>query len=307
VVAIGYSYDGKHDFSPYEYYTAHTETDSSFDMLGRERSRFGTTWAYDFGKLKNYHPLTESNSPIEELGLQPKDHLFNIEKVANSQLLCEVKRKTFDDIWEMYKDQLHTYLSPWHLETAYDVQLSDIAMGDPYEGLFPQFDKGSTLFIYDSLYGSEEQILQKTHQTVDRIVYPVGEINDAVEALTDRKYEGMDIITTAYGEPTGIYYDVQDRIFGKLNRGEDLNRLERLTLSVGAYLMGGKQADIEERIESILINRFQKKTRKAALGFSGVTEDFQEWKENNRDLIEEIKNDLLGLAEKKKSKKKRKK
>ncbi|MBD3194118.1 MAG: hypothetical protein GF317_03625 [Candidatus Lokiarchaeota archaeon] len=127
--------------------------------------------------------------------------------------------------------------SPWHLETAFDVQLSDIAIGDPYEGLFAPMDMNQITALYSQLFDSQEHISQTPQETLERLHYPVEEIQHVVEALIGRSYDGMDIIESQDGKRLEVRQEVLERINQKRIDGVFLSQIEQLILGVGAYLM----------------------------------------------------------------------
>ncbi|MEJ2250058.1 MAG: LAGLIDADG family homing endonuclease [Candidatus Lokiarchaeota archaeon] len=136
--------------------------------------------------------------------------------------------------------------SPWHLDTAYDVVLSDLSIGDRYEGLFSQWDKDTAQYIYTELIDPDSQTIEKPDQKVSKIKYPVGDIQQAVKILQISTYEGFDIITSDNGIPSGVNWDVQELIHEKMKSSEDLSNFEQLILCVGAYLMGGENRNLED-------------------------------------------------------------
>jgi hypothetical protein len=114
VMAIGLNYDGAHDFAPYERLD-HTEPrDPDLGNLAFESTRFGTDWVYNFNNLRNVELLKEYESPIEKLGLRPKDQIFEIYKLVEpseqnskfSSLFYEIRHNTYSTAWEQYKTQL---------------------------------------------------------------------------------------------------------------------------------------------------------------------------------------------------------
>ncbi|MBA7628165.1 hypothetical protein ES703_35641 [subsurface metagenome] len=114
VMSIGLNYDGLHDFSPYEKLDQKTQLVSDFDNLARESTKFGTDWVYNFNNLRNCELLWETESKVEELGLKPKDQIFEIYKLVEpseqnskfSKLFYEIRHETYSTAWEHYRKQL---------------------------------------------------------------------------------------------------------------------------------------------------------------------------------------------------------
>ena len=114
VMAIGYNYDGYHDLVPYERLGKTALPVSDLDNLGHESTKFGTDWVYNFNNLRNCRLLWEELTPLEELGLKPKDHIFEIYKLVEpseqnskfSSLFYDVRHETYSNAWEQYRKQL---------------------------------------------------------------------------------------------------------------------------------------------------------------------------------------------------------
>ncbi|MEJ2248088.1 MAG: hypothetical protein P8Y97_00325, partial [Candidatus Lokiarchaeota archaeon] len=135
--------------------------------------------------------------------------------------------------------------SPWHLDTAYDVVLSDLSIGDPYEGLFSQWDEDTAQYIYTELIDPESQTIEKPDQKISKIKYPIDDIKQAIKILQTSTYEGNEIITLDNDIPSGVNWEVQELIHEKMKSNEDLSNFERLILNMGAYLMGGENRNFE--------------------------------------------------------------
>ncbi|TFF94520.1 MAG: hypothetical protein EU543_01090 [Promethearchaeota archaeon] len=121
VISIGYNYDGKHDFAPYEKIKRISETCvSDFDDLAAESTRFGlipgfSSWVYNFGKLKNEKLLFPEETEMDKFfeNYKPKDHIFEIHKLVDkkgwsgfSSLFYDVRHDTYNDAWDVYRSQL---------------------------------------------------------------------------------------------------------------------------------------------------------------------------------------------------------
>ncbi|MFX1391857.1 MAG: hypothetical protein ACFE9Z_17470, partial [Promethearchaeota archaeon] len=114
VMSIGLNYDGLHDFAPYEKLNQKESTVSDLDNLAHESTMFGTDWIYNFGNLRNCELLWEQISPLEEMGLKPKDQIFEIYKLVEtseqnskfSTLFYEVRHEAYSRAWAQYRTQL---------------------------------------------------------------------------------------------------------------------------------------------------------------------------------------------------------
>ena len=112
VIAIGYNYDGKHDFAPYERVYIHDQDidDTDFSNLMREPPRkYAQNWMYNFSKFENYELLFPED---DYDGFEPKDHIFEISKLtrtyyrSNTELFNEVRERIYEDAWEVYREQM---------------------------------------------------------------------------------------------------------------------------------------------------------------------------------------------------------
>ena len=110
VIAIGLNYDGKHDFVPYEKVNKKVKSETNFDKLARERTKFNV-WSYHFGRLKD----NELIFPEDEYdGYEVRDQIFEISKLTQlserdsrySELFYEIKHNTYEDAWEIFSEQL---------------------------------------------------------------------------------------------------------------------------------------------------------------------------------------------------------
>ncbi|MFW9969259.1 MAG: hypothetical protein ACFFDF_03600, partial [Candidatus Odinarchaeota archaeon] len=114
VMAIGLNYDGMHDFAPYERLDQTESRVSNLDNLALESSKFGTDWVYNFNNLRKCELLWEEKSPLETLGLKPKDQIFEIYKLVESseqnskfsKLFYDIRHATYSNAWGLYRQQL---------------------------------------------------------------------------------------------------------------------------------------------------------------------------------------------------------
>jgi hypothetical protein len=112
VIAIGFNYDGKHDFIPY----SKTETGFSIeslnefkDVLSREIHLTDNN-VFTFAKLKGCDRLFP---PEEHDGYELKDNVFEIRKLIStsaqntkfSELFYETRHKEFDKVWEIFGER----------------------------------------------------------------------------------------------------------------------------------------------------------------------------------------------------------
>ena len=112
VKAIGYNYDGQHDFAPYKKVNRIVRSETDFDQLEAETPRkFGLTWVVNFKKLKNVD-LIFPDDPFD--GYEVKDHIFEISKLVDtsefnskfSELFYEARHQAYTDAWKQFEQQL---------------------------------------------------------------------------------------------------------------------------------------------------------------------------------------------------------
>ncbi len=153
VIAIGYNYDGKHDFAPYERVDIYDPDidDTDFDNLKQELPRkYAQNWNYDFSKLEDYELLF----PVDDYdGFEPKDHIFEITKLTemhdlyNTELFYEVRERVYEDAWEIYREQMWTDV--WD---QVFMMVTSTAVSAPFK-LIPVVGEAISIAVYIGVYG----------------------------------------------------------------------------------------------------------------------------------------------------------
>ncbi len=153
VIAIGYNYDGKHDFAPYERVYIYNQDidDTDFDSLKQELPRkYAQNWNYDFSKLEDYELLF----PVDDYdGFEPKDHIFEITKLTemhdlyNTELYYEVRERVYEDAWEIYREQMWTDVGDQVF-----MMVTSTAVSAPFK-LIPVVGEAISIAIYIVVYG----------------------------------------------------------------------------------------------------------------------------------------------------------
>ncbi|MHA1439471.1 MAG: hypothetical protein ACTSPD_18025 [Promethearchaeota archaeon] len=109
VIAIGYSYDGDHDFAPYDNLNYKVESETTFDQIKKETLKFDR-WSYHFGDLEEMELLF----PEDFDGYQARDSIFEVWKLIEKStqnkryplLFDEVRRRTYRNIMNVYREQM---------------------------------------------------------------------------------------------------------------------------------------------------------------------------------------------------------
>jgi len=116
---------------------------------------------------------------------------------------------------------------------------SDVIPGDNFEGLFPEFDKDLIEHIYNELYNIESRDpIDVSGRQISRIPLPVDLLRNAIDMLSSTYYEDLQIIVEQ-GPYNAINWEVQQKIINKIERWQQLNKLERIIMDVGAMIMSG--------------------------------------------------------------------
>ncbi|MFW9874256.1 MAG: hypothetical protein ACFFG0_14215, partial [Candidatus Thorarchaeota archaeon] len=227
VMAIGYNYDGIHDFVPYEKIEKREHTISDFDNIARESTMFGSDWVYNFNKLRNCDLLWEEESIWDEY--KPKDQIFEIHKLVEkssknkefSELFYEVRHKTYSDAWKQYRSQLVGDIAQQVFMTTTATTLSltvesiitAVTLGIGYAAAkavatltyVTVYTLMTKFFIDIELHEAESRIRSETFYPVSREIQKPISLNEKM--IYDRAL-GDSMAAALIGHPGGYYTTV---------------------------------------------------------------------------------------------------
>ncbi|MFX1277251.1 MAG: hypothetical protein ACFFAT_19680, partial [Promethearchaeota archaeon] len=144
VIALGYNYDGRHDFAPYskvEITGPQTDFTNLLMTLGTETAAYRgwfSNWRYHFSSLVSNKMLFPDLDPDAEY--VPKDTIFNVKKLTQRSegyraLYHDVKIETYNKAWGLYWAQIIRDTFEQVFATVTATVISQIVKCIPYVGL----------------------------------------------------------------------------------------------------------------------------------------------------------------------------
>ena len=149
-----------------------------------------------------------------------------------------------------------------------------IAIGDPYEGLFPEFNKDMINYIHSKLFDPEYD-QNKPEGVMDQIIYRSERVLEAREFLKSTTYQGLWILKDGIINPK-IYEILGD----KFNKGEEFSKLERIISDIMSFYMGSMhngESMPDGGYDSRLIKLYEETTGERAIINNVPTETFKDW------------------------------
>ncbi|TXT67761.1 MAG: hypothetical protein BAJALOKI1v1_10024 [Promethearchaeota archaeon] len=113
VLAIGYNYDGIHDFKPYEKIYPKSRIESNFWMMAIQTNRFDVHWTYQYGNLIREPLLWPTLESLIWNYFKPADHIFEIWKSTaldwngKSLLYHYIETTKYYEAWFQYGTQYY--------------------------------------------------------------------------------------------------------------------------------------------------------------------------------------------------------
>ncbi|KKM73838.1 hypothetical protein LCGC14_1406410, partial [marine sediment metagenome] len=222
VMSIGFNNDGIHDFAPYEKLHTVENSVSDFENLASESTQFGTDWIYNFDKLQNVALLKEDESILEEHNLKQKDTLFEVHKLVDqseqnskfSELFYEVRHKTYDEAWRIYKTKLvsdiaeQVFMSAVASFVSATINAITVGIGSPLATLayFTVYTLMTKFSIDMKLKEAESQSRSQTFTPVSREQRDPVTLNE--RSVADRVGLKDSMAAALLGHPGGYYTTV---------------------------------------------------------------------------------------------------
>ncbi|MFX0066881.1 MAG: hypothetical protein ACFFC7_32510, partial [Candidatus Hermodarchaeota archaeon] len=251
VMAIGYNYDGINDFAPYESLDQTKSTVSGLDNLAHESTMFGTDWVYNFNRLQDVKLLWEEESPLEKLGLKPKDQIFEIYSLVEqsqqnrkfSTLFYDIRHETYSTAWEQYRKQLEGDIVQQVFMCGVAAVMSAAVKWIPGigEGLgklnyFLTYTLLTKLYIDTQIHNAQSQSRSQTFYSLATDRREPTSLN--YKAIGDRILQDS-MIAALIGHPGGYYTTVSGGEPGNQYTAQALVSPPNLARMVGALNLGG--------------------------------------------------------------------
>ena len=257
VISIGYNYDGKHDFAPYEKIDEVVHSVTDFDNLARESAVFGLDWVYNFKNLKRNALLFEQEESIWSQ-YKPKDQIFEIHKLVEksssnpeySQLFYEVRHKTYSEAWKQYRTQLvgdiaqqvFMTVTAFALSIAVEIAVSAVTAGFAWLSGAAHLAKVATYFlVYTAMtkFFIDIKIHETEARTRSETFYPVSSEIKGPTSLNEKmvwdRFLQDSMAAALIGHPGGYYTTVSGGEQGEQYTGQLLVSPPNPARSLGSF------------------------------------------------------------------------